>query len=172
MITMEQDADASYLTWDQAPAAIQLEKDTLQELIYSMTQTPDISFQQMKGLGASVSGVALKLMFLDAALKCLRHQEEFGEGLQRRINILKKGMSLISATVEPALSLQVEPEFTFYMPQNDQEIINTLVTAAGGKAVMSRKTAVENNPFVVNAQTEMEDITDDEAGDFGNIIPL
>jgi SPP1 family phage portal protein len=171
MITMEQDADASYLTWDQAPEAIRLEKETLQELIYSMTQTPDISFQQMKGLGANVSGVALKLMFLDAALKTLKHQEEFGEGLQRRVNLLKKGMSLISTTVEPAMTLNIEPEFTFYMPQNDQEIISTLVTAVGGRAVMSKKTAVENNPFVINPKTELEEIMDDETGDFGNIIP-
>lgn len=171
MITMEENADASYLTWDQAPEAIKLEKETLQELIFSMTQTPDISFQQMKGLGANVSGVALKLMFLDAALKTLRHQEVFGEALQRRINILKKGMSLISNTVEPAINLQVEPEFTFYMPQNDEELIRMLITATGGRAVMSRRTAVENNPFTINPEKEMEDINDDETGDFGNIMP-
>jgi len=171
MITMEEDADANYLTWDQAPAAIQLEKESLQELIYSMTQTPDISFQQMKGLGANVSGVALKLMFLDAALKTLKHQETFGEGLQRRINLVKKGMTLIATKVEPAINLKIEPEFTFYMPQNDEELIRMLTTATGNRAVMSRKTAVANNPFVSNVEREMEEIGDDEAGDFGNIIP-
>lgn len=171
MITMEENADASYLTWDQAPEAIKLEKESLQELIFSMTQTPDISFQQMKGLGANVSGIALKLMFLDAALKTLKHQEEFGEGMQRRINILKKGMSLISTSVEPAITMQIEPEFTFYMPSNDQEIVNTLVTAVGGKPIMSRKTAVENSPYTLNSEKEMEEIKDDEAGDFGNILP-
>lgn len=172
MITAEQDAEIDYLTWDQAPESIKLEKDTLQELIFSVTQTPDISFQQMKGLGANISGIALELMFLDAMLKALKHQEIFGEMMQRRINLLKKGMTLISTSLEKVSGVMIEPEFTFYMPRNLQEQINMLVTATGGRAIMSRKTAVENNPFVVNSEAEFEDIKDDEAGDFGNILPL
>lgn len=172
MITAEQDAEINYLTWDQAPESIKLEKDTLQELIFAVTQTPDISFQQMKGLGANISGIALELMFLDAMLKALKHQEIFGEMMQRRINLLKKGMTLISTSLEKVSGFMIEPEFTFYMPRNLQEQINMLVTATGGRAIMSRKTAVENNPFVVNSETEFEDIKDDEAGDFGNILPL
>ena len=169
LITMEENADASYLTWDQAPEAIRLEKDTLQELIFSMTQTPDISFAQMKGVG-NVTGIALKLMFLDAALKALKHQESFGEGVQRRINLLKKGMGIVSTGVEASTGLQIEPEFTFYLPANDQELVNMLVTSAGGKAIMSQKTAVSLNPFVLDAEKEMEDIKEDEAGQFGNIF--
>ena len=169
MITGEEGADVRYITWDQAPEAIRLEKETLQELIYTMTQTPDISFQQMKGLGASVSGVALKLMFLDAALKSLRHQEEFGEGGQRRINIMKQAVMLIDPSIKS--ELRIMPEFVFYMPGNDEELIRTLVSGTGGRAVMSRKTAIENNPFVLNAEKEMEDLKADEAGDFGNIMP-
>lgn len=172
MITAEQDAEINYLTWDQAPESIKLEKDTLQELIFAVTQTPDISFQQMKGLGANISGIALELMFLDAMLKALKHQEIFGEMMQRRINLLKKGMTLISTSLEKVSGFMIEPEFTFYMPRNLQEQINMLVTATGGRAIMSRKTAVENNPFVVNSEAEFEDIKDDEAGDFGNILPL
>ncbi len=169
VLIMEENADASYLTWDQAPEAIKLEKETLQELIFSMTQTPDISFQQMKGIG-TVSGVALKLMFLDADLKAKKHTEQFGEGVQRRINLLKKGMSIIHTGVEAAQNLQVEPEFVFYLPANDQELINMLVTAAGSKAIMSQKTAVSMNPFVLNTDKEMEEIKEDEAGQFGNIF--
>ena len=169
LITMAENADASYLTWDQAPAAIQLEKDTLQELIFSMTQTPDISFAQMKGVG-NVTGIALKMMFLDADLKAKKHTEQFGEGLQRRINLLKKGMSIISTKVEAAQNLQIEPEFTFYLPANDQELVNMLVTSAGGKAIMSQKTAVSLNPFVMDTEKEMESIKEDEAGQFGNIF--
>jgi len=167
MITLEENADASYLTWDQAPAAIELEKNTLQELIYSMTQTPDISFTQMKGLG-NITGIALRMMFMDAKLKTLKHQEEFGEGLQRRMNLLKRGLMMLNPDVG---DLRVEPEFTFYMPQNDQELIGMLVTAVGGKSIMSTETAVANNPFVTDVEKELGDIEADNAGDFGDIIP-
>lgn len=167
VITMEENADASYLTWDQAPAAIQLEKETLQEFIMMLTQTPDISFKQMKGLGA-LSGVALKLMFMDAKLKTLKHQEEFGEGVQRRINIIKKGMSLI-ANVNPGLT--IEPEFNFYLPDNEKEKIDMLVQASGNAPIMSQKTAISLNPFVVDPETELEEIKQDQESRFGNIFP-
>ena len=170
LITMEENADASYLTWDQAPAAIQLEKDTLQELIFAMTQTPDISFKQMKGLG-NISGVALELMFLDAKLKTFKHQEEFGEGIQRRINLIRKAMTLINTSVEQAGNLHIEPKFNFYMPNNEQELVNMLTTASGGRAIMSRKTAVGLNPFVLDPEKEMEAIADEDAAQFGNIFP-
>jgi len=169
ILAMEPDADASYLTWDQAPEAIRLEKETLQELIFSMTQTPDISFKQMQGIG-QLSGVALKMMFLDAKLKTLKHQEQFGEGIQRRINILKKGMSLVSTVVEGAVNMVVEPQFHFYLPDNQKEFIDTLLAATGNRAVMSRKSAVALNPLVTDAEKEMEDINEDDAGQFGNIF--
>lgn len=169
MLQLEEDADARYLTWDQAPAAIETEKNMLQELIMSLTQTPDISFMQMKGIGA-LAGVAIRLMFMDAKLKCMKHEEEFGEGIQRRINIIKAGMSKINIPIESAESMTISPEFQFYMPQNDQEIINTLITATGNKQIMSQETAVENNPFTVNTEREMEMIKENEAGDFGSIM--
>ncbi len=167
VLTLEENADASYLTWDQAPEAIRLEKETLQELIYSMTQTPDISFKQMQGLG-NITGIALRMMFMDAKLKALKHQEEFGEGLQRRVNIMKRGMEMLHTDVA---DVWVEPEFVFYMPQNTQELMGVLTAGVGNRAVMSRETAVRNNPFVMDVEKEMADIKDDEAGDFGNIIP-
>lgn len=170
ILQLDPDADASYLTWDQAPEAIKLEKESLQELIFSMSQTPDISFQQMKALGNAISGNAIQLMFLDAALKALEHQEKFGDGIQRRINILKSAMSIISVSVEKAKSMHIEPKFTFYSPKNYQEIVSTLVTAVGGKPIMSRKTAVANNPLVIDPNVEMENLKEDEASDFGGFI--
>lgn len=167
MITMEENADASYLTWDQAPEAIRLEKETLLELIYAMTQTPDISFEKMKGIG-NITGIALRLMFMDAKLKSLQHQEEFGEGLQRRINLIKKGLSVVHGR---EVEIAVEPQFNFYMPENQKELVDTLVAATGNRAILSRDTALLNNPFVVDAEAEKDRIEDDDAGEFGNIIP-
>lgn len=169
IITMDENADASYLTWDQSPTAIQLEKETLQELIYSMTQTPDISFKQMQGIG-NLAGIALKMMFLDAKLKTFKHQEEFGEGIQRRINLLKAGMALVSTSVEAATAMHVEPVFKFYLPDNLSETINTLMAATGNRAVLSRKTAVGLNPLVLDEVKELENLNEDDAGQFGNLF--
>ena len=76
-----------YVSWQQAPEAVKLEIETLLKLIYTITQTPDISFDAVKGLGA-ISGVALKLLFMDAHLKVQDKCEIFDDYLQRRVNVL------------------------------------------------------------------------------------
>ena len=90
--------------------------------------------------------------------------------MQRRINLIKKGMSIIHVGIASALNLQIEPEFVFYLPANVQELINMLTTATGNKSIMSQETAVSLNPFVIDPEKEMEDIKEGEAGQFGNIF--
>ena len=62
----------------QAPESVRLEISTLLSMIYSTTQTPDISFDSVKGL-ANLSGVALRMLFLDAHLKVQNKGELFGQ---------------------------------------------------------------------------------------------
>jgi len=42
--------DADYLTWKHAPEATELEYKTLKDIIYSITSTPDLSFNNVQGL--------------------------------------------------------------------------------------------------------------------------
>ena len=56
-------ANAQYLTWNQASDTVKLELDSLIEKIYSMTNTPRISFENLKGSGNALSGVAFGLCF-------------------------------------------------------------------------------------------------------------
>lgn len=149
-------AKASYLTWDQAPEAVKLEIEILKMLIYNMTDTPDISFETLKGLG-TYSGIALKMLFLGAHLKAADKEGIFGESIQRRINYVKAALAKINITFEKAVGMGIKPVFTYYMPKNEQEIISLLTEAAGpGKAIMSQETAVRNNPLINDADTELE----------------
>ena len=169
VLQLEENAEVSYLTWNQAPEAVKLEEELLRNGIFFLTQTPDISFREMKGLGASISGVALQMMFMDARLKALEHQEEFGEGLQRRINLIKAAIAVIDRRMQGAQEMTIEPEFVFYMPKNEEELVRMLVTATGNRPVVSQETAVMNSPFTMNAQKEYERVKEDEAGFFGNV---
>jgi hypothetical protein len=159
-------ASVDYLTWDQAPESIKLEIDTLQGLIYSMTQTPNISFDNLKSIG-TVSGIALKLMFLDMHLKCFLKQEIFGEMIQRRLNLLKAIVGKVIAVKfsNEADSVELWPEFVPYLPSADNELVSTLSTAAGGKPIMSQRTAVKNNPFVDDVDQEMQQIESESVAD-------
>lgn len=173
VIQLEQGADADYLTWDQAPDAIKLELETLMNLIYSCTQTPDISFAQMKNLG-NLSGVALKLMFLDAHLKVFNKTEIFGECIQRRLNLLKAIIGKVIAVKfeKDAENIEFWPEFAPYLPSNETDLINMLSTATGAKPIMSQRSAVKINPFVDDPDTEMEEIEKEQVNQLGESFDL
>jgi len=154
-------AKAQYLIWDQSPESTKLEMDTLKKLIYTLTNTPDISIEEMKGLG-TFSGTALKMLFLSAHLKAAEKEGIFGEGIQRRINFLKAAICKIQVSLSKLQALPITPKFEYFLPKNDQETIQLLSTAVGtGKPIMSQETAVRNNPLVENADVEIEKMKDD-----------
>lgn len=139
----EKDAKAQYLSWDHAPESVKLELDTLLRLIYSLTQTPDVSFDSVKGIG-NVSGIALKLLFMDAHLKVYDKAELFGEGFQRRNSILGSYIGEMDVTYKDvAENLFIESVFTPYMIDIKDEYLKTLIQATGGKAVLSQEKGVE-----------------------------
>lgn len=159
VLELENGADASYMSWDQSPKSQELEFKNLRSLIFDMTSTPDISFENMKGLGA-ISGVSRKMMFLAAHLKAADKEEEFGQCIQRRINLIKAAMLVINNQLGGA-SLVITPRFEFFLPKDEEGLINMLSTAVGGKAVMTQETAVRNNPYVTDPESEIEKLKEE-----------
>lgn len=138
ILEAEHGADAKYLSWQSAPESVKLEIETLLRNIYSITQTPDLSFDAVKGLGA-MSGVALKLLFMDAHLKVQDKREIFDEHLQRRVSIVKAFLSVMHPPfASVADNLQVEAEITPYMISNEAEDLQYWLSANGGKPLISQ----------------------------------
>jgi SPP1 family phage portal protein len=158
VIQLDVGGDAQYMAWSQAPESERLEFEMLERLIYSCTQTPNISFEQMKAMGSNLSGFAIKLMFTDAHMKAENKIELFGEMFQRRYNLLKHVLgSLVNISLAPEVfNLEIEPVFTPYLPRNEKEDIEVLSIARGNRELMSRKTALENNPLVASVDREIE----------------
>jgi len=163
IIQLANGAQANYLALSSEPQSIKMEKDNLQEYIYAMSQTPDITFEQMKQIGP-VSGVALRLMFLDAHMAVKSKEEIFGIGLQRRLNLIKAAIGKVVDTskAKAAEIVQVKPIITPYIPENVTEMIDNLITAKS-TGIISTESAVEQNPLVVDTEIEMERIDKDEA---------
>ncbi len=155
--------DVGYITWDQTPASMELELKTLKGLIHSQTQTPDLSFDNVKGI-PNISGIALKFMFLDSILKSLNKQEIFAEGFNRRINILKaihsKMINLDEAKNFNDLDIGIK--FGDVLPESLVEIVNTLYTASGAKPIMSQKSAVRQNPLVEKPDEVLDEIEEEQ----------
>lgn len=164
VLELSEGADAEYLSWDQSPESVKLEFNTLRSLIFDLTDTPDISIEQMKALG-TYSGIALKMLFLGAHLKAADKEETFGKSIQRRINYLKSALAVINLKLQPSLPLAIKPKFEYYLPNNDAEMIDMLAVATGSKPTISRKTAVARNPLVQDPETEIANLEEeDKAG--------
>ena len=155
VLELENGANAEYMSWDQSPKSLELEFKNLRSLIFDFSDTPDISIEQMKSLG-TYSGVALRLLFLAAHLKAADKEETFGKCIQRRVNLIQEAMAIVNVSLEKSTGIEITPKFEFYLPKDDQGIVDMLLTATGNKPIMSQQTAVKKNPLVDNAEKEME----------------
>lgn len=160
VLEVDQDADVSYLAWQQAPEAVKMEYQTLKELIHTLTQTPDISWESVKGL--NVSGVALQLMFMDAILKVKDNEEVWIDYLTRRVNLIKTMLSKVDiGFTEAEKSLIIDPEITPYVVLDEQTRTNIELALTGNKQLKSRKSAMLSLG-IDNVDEELGAIMEDE----------
>lgn len=163
-IDADPNAGVDMLSWDQAPDSIKTEYSTLKELIHTITQTPDISWDSVKGL--NVSGVALELMFMDAVLKVKDKEEIWIDYLTRRVNLLKAMLSVIDRASfgNAADTLMIEPEIVPYIILDRQTRANIELSLAGNRQLKSRETAMRDLG-IDNVEAEMEAIRKEEEED-------
>ncbi|GHT27942.1 hypothetical protein FACS189432_05230 [Bacteroidia bacterium] len=161
VIEGEDGADMKYVSWANAPEAVKLEIETLLRMIYTITQTPDISFDSVKGLGA-ISGIALKLLFMDAHLKVQDKREIFDEYLQRRVNVIKAYIGKFNTALEKDCdTLEVEPEITPYMLNDELAEINMWLAANGNKPLVSQKQSVKSANLSQDPEADFEQIQEE-----------
>lgn len=155
------DADAKYLEWSQAPESVKLEYNILKEMLHTLTQTPDLSWDSVKGL--NVSGVALELMFMDALLKVKDKEEVWLEYLTRRVNLLKAMLATIDLSFQEAAdALLIEPQINPFIIHDKQNEVNVLLSASGQKQLMSQRSAIAEFAHTDDPDAELEAIRQEE----------
>lgn len=154
-------ADAKYLSWDNAPQAVALEIENLLKFIHGMTQTPDISFSTMTSI-SNIAKDTMEMLFMDAYLKVEEKREILDDFLQRRVNIQKAFLGLLSNNKAAAESVDIEPEINAWRINDVTTLITNIMTATGGKAVMSRETGIKMLGWVEDADAEMRRIEEEE----------
>jgi hypothetical protein len=154
---------ASYLYPQMAIDLVKDEKEDLKELIHYLTDTPDLSMQNMATMGQD-SGKALEMRFFGALLKAMGKHEYFAEMIDRENSILKAFIGKIIDTGKAALAdkLEVSIEFGNPLPDNFADTITMLTSATAGKAILSQKTAVSLNPLVSDPIAESELLGEEE----------
>lgn len=147
-----------YLSWNSAPEAKKQEFDILLKMIYTISQTPDVSFDNMKSVG-SVSGTALKTLFTDAHLKVQDHRDVLDEHLARRESVVKTYLITLEPSSKQGFDeINIEQEIIPYLSTDTTTSMNTLLSANGNKALMSHRASVIKASLTKNPEEDYEQI--------------
>lgn len=146
--------DAEYLTWPHAPESTKLEIDISDGLIHSLTDTPDLSFNNVKGVG-NISGIALELMFMGAILKAKDSEGDYSVVIDRVLNVIKAGITNAVDTKKKFEDLEISKEFTSVLPDNLLETIQILTEATGGKPTLSQERGARLNPLTIDGDLDV-----------------
>lgn len=157
----------SVLSWDHSPESVKGEIAYLFNIIFSFTQTPDISFENMKTLGNNTSGAAIRLMFTDPFLKVGNKTELYGEMFTRRSNIVANGICnagiyVKGIDISVAEDIDFEPVFEPYIPKNNVEMLQLITQSNGGKPSTSQRRGIELNPLNDDADSVEEEMKQEQ----------
>lgn len=155
--------DAEYLTWSGSQPSVDKELEETKNELFSGSSTPDLSFDNLKGIG-NVSGVARKFMMMDAIIKASDNMEVFGPVVQRCVSVVTAGIcNITNIKYRPQLiNNQIDVEFGSILPEDLSETLQNLSTANGGKPVNSQRTVTAQSPFTDDLEEEMRLIQEEE----------
>lgn len=133
---------AGYITWAQAIENLRFYVTELRQSFFTQLQLPDWSYDNMKT--TPMSGEARKQMFIDCQLKVKDESGRIIEGYDREMNVAK---ALLKVTLPEAMhadvdALQTETVVTPFTINDEKDEINNIITATGGKPIMSQREGV------------------------------
>ncbi|WP_139959183.1 phage portal protein [Flavicella sediminum] len=167
-----QSGNAEYLTWDHAPEAIKLEAEISETMIHSLTDTPDLSLNNLMGAGNVASGTAAKFMFMAPILKAKWSEGDYSTAIGRIISLIVQGITEVSVDGKASTfeGFKASVEFTSILPDNIVELISMLSEAAGGMPFISKETAASKSGLVKDAAEEISKINKESSSSLGEVV--
>ena len=167
--------DAEYLTWNGSQPSVDKELEETKCELFSGTSTPDLSFDNLKGIG-NLSGVARKFMLVDATIKASENMETFGPVVQRCVSVVLAGIcNITNIKYRPQLvNNLIDVEFGSILPEDLAETLQTLSIANGGKPINAQRTVTAHSPLTEDLDEEMKLMKEEEdtAAQRNNMVGL
>lgn len=157
-------ARLEYITWPAAIENLKYYVGELRQMFFTQLQLPDWSYESMKT--TPMSGEARKQMFIDAQLKVKDESGRWLEFFDREVNVVKAFLKQMRPEwVSVIDQLEVENVITPYAINDEMEEINKMSTLAGGKQLISQRTAIERLDYVDDVDAELLRIAEENAID-------
>lgn len=157
-------SDVKYLQLEGAHEAIDKEIEQDRQDMYKLTW-PDLSFLRDSVKTGTLSGTAIKLMFTDAFVK-IGNKREIYEDFSRRVSVMKRMLS-VSRGSQVFDELNISVEFNSILPENVNEMTDTLVSAVQG-GVTSQENAVGASSLNAGNPNVLEQIQTESGLDAGS----
>lgn len=158
---LEQGGDIGMISPALTTADAITQINTDRRFIEEVSQLPDLSLENVRGLGA-VSGEARRNILTDAHLKVEDESHEIILFLDREFSVIKSLLCSIHPEFEKYKNvLKCTHIITPYIMEDESADIDKYIKASGG-VVMSRKTAIEKLGIVDDAEAELEQIAKEQ----------
>lgn len=152
------DGGAEYVSWNQSPESVKFQFESLLRTYFMELQLPDLSFENIKGLGAA-SGEARKWLMADAHLKCGDESEIYEDVIDRELSVIKAYLGEMNTTWKGTINdLEIEAEFTPFIISDDKAKVDLLVSATGGDKIFSQRSAIERLGWSSDPDEEQKQI--------------
>lgn len=152
---------AQYVSWEQSPETVRFQFDTLLRLFFTELQLPDLSLENIKGLGAT-SGDARRWLLADAHLKVGDESEIYSDLMDREFSIIKAFLAVMNPDWADTLpDMDIVSEINPFTIQSDKENIEVIIAANGGKPVISQETSVQLAGLVEDVKGEYEKLMEE-----------
>lgn len=158
-------SQAGYVTWNQAIENLKFYMAELRQTFFTQLQLPDWSYESMKA--TPMSGESRKQLFIDAQLKVQEESGRLIEGYDREISVVKQLLKTAlpenyHADID---ALPVENVVTPYTINDEKDLITNLVTANGGKPIMSQRESIEEYGHSTDIDKTLKEIEAQQMAD-------
>lgn len=153
--------DVSYVSWNQSVEALKYHVDMLIKLFFMQAQMPDVSFDNLKGLG-SIGYDARQTLFTDAHLKIGDEAGPWIEFLERESNVIKAFLKKMNVKWANEIdNVDIEHIITPFVQNDEKYEIEKWMKANGDKPLVGhlesiRKAGVSEDPDATYAEYENE----------------
>ena len=160
---VENDGDISYVSWNQSQEAVNNQTSTLLKLYWMLSQMPDISFDNMKGLG-NIGYDARQTLLTDARLKINEESGAWKECFEREFNVIKAFLKQMNnAWASEIDNITCEHVITPYIPQDESNDISIRMKANGGMPVESQLESIVKLGQSKDPKATLEQIREQQA---------
>lgn len=159
----ESGGDVSYVSWSQSIEALKYHVDTMEKLYWAQAQMPDLSFDNMKGLG-NIGYDARQTLLTDAHLRIGDEVGMWTEFLERECNVIKAFLKAMNKKWENEIdNVIVEHVITPYIQNDEMVEINKRMKANGNKPIESQLESIQKYGESSDAAATLKQIQEENA---------